>query len=249
MFTWPDEKKCAITLTYDDGMIYHKDYVAPLLHEYGLKATFYITLSSKDFQKDPIDWKKVSNMGHELGNHSIFHPCRKNKDTESFIDDCYDLKKYSSKRFKDELHLANIVLQIIDGKKERSYGATCCDIKIGENGEEIFIGDIINDIFTGIRGEVTGENLKPKKKEDVLNVPCYGADGRSFKMLKSKIKECKQDNGWSVFIIHGIGRGSHEFYIEKEEHLELVKWLSINNKDIWIAPFYEIAKYIKDYKF
>ena len=68
-------KKCAVVLTYDDAIDQHLDNAVPLLDSLKLKATFYVTAFSTSVQTRLNDWKKLATNGHELGNHTLFHPC------------------------------------------------------------------------------------------------------------------------------------------------------------------------------
>src|SRR5437762_14053243 len=72
--TWKG-KKCAVVITYDDAMTQHLDYAIPVLDSLGLKATFYLSAYYPGCRERLNDWKKVSAKGHELGNHTLFHPC------------------------------------------------------------------------------------------------------------------------------------------------------------------------------
>ena len=71
---WND-KKCAIVLTYDDALNVHVDNVIPLLDSLGLKGTFYLSASFPGCKNRLNDWKKAAAEGHELANHTLFHPC------------------------------------------------------------------------------------------------------------------------------------------------------------------------------
>src|SRR5689334_12514889 len=70
---WPG-KKCAVVLTYDDALNTHLDHVIPLLDSFGLKGTFYLTAYAPACKRID-DWRKAAAEGHELGNHTLFHPC------------------------------------------------------------------------------------------------------------------------------------------------------------------------------
>jgi hypothetical protein len=70
-----NHKPCAIVLTYDDAIDVDLDHVMPALDSLGFKATFYLIGSSPTLQKRMAEWKTATSHGHELGNHSLFHPC------------------------------------------------------------------------------------------------------------------------------------------------------------------------------
>ncbi|OAN57291.1 polysaccharide deacetylase family protein [Sphingomonas sp. TDK1] len=63
----------AVSLTYDDGLPSHLDVAVPALERRGLRGTFYVTW---DNIVDRVgDWEKLPARGHELGAHTMHHPC------------------------------------------------------------------------------------------------------------------------------------------------------------------------------
>ena len=102
MFRWPQEQQCAVSLTYDDAVPVHYQAVGPALEKQGLTATFYVTIRS-DVQRHPQHWRKLAARGHELGNHSLFHPCRGADAHKSWLPAEYDLMKYTPRRFSDRI--------------------------------------------------------------------------------------------------------------------------------------------------
>ena len=73
---WPSGKKMALSLTFDDARFSQIDTGIPLLDKYGVKATFYISPGSMLQRAD--GWKSAVMNGHEIGNHSLYHPCSGN---------------------------------------------------------------------------------------------------------------------------------------------------------------------------
>src|ERR1051325_8703276 len=68
-------KKCAVSLTYDDAVEVDITNAIPALDSLGLKGTFYLSCYFPDFKKRINDWKIAGQHGHELANHTLFHPC------------------------------------------------------------------------------------------------------------------------------------------------------------------------------
>ena len=68
-------KKAAVVLTYDDALNVHLDNAIPLLDSLGLKGTFYLTAFAQGSKDRIADWRKAATNGHEMGNHTLFHPC------------------------------------------------------------------------------------------------------------------------------------------------------------------------------
>ena len=108
-------KKCAVVLTYDDAINEHLDNAAPLLDSLGLKATFYITGFSTSMQSRLPDWRNLATRGHELGNHTLYHPCVGGKGRE-WVKPEYDMNTYTVQRMVDETRMNNVFLQALDGK-------------------------------------------------------------------------------------------------------------------------------------
>lgn len=68
-FSWPEGKKMALSLTFDDGRLSQPDKGIPLLDKYSVKATFYISPANMLERLDA--WETAVRNGHEIGNHSI----------------------------------------------------------------------------------------------------------------------------------------------------------------------------------
>src|SRR5437016_2274796 len=66
-----------VVLTFDDAVKSHRNFVAPLLKELGLDATFFITQHWMDDSEHFMTWREIAEihaMGFEIGNHSWTHP-------------------------------------------------------------------------------------------------------------------------------------------------------------------------------
>src|SRR5260221_9413972 len=67
-FHWPEGKKVAVSLSFDDARPSQMDVGLPLFDKYGAKVTFYVNPRSLEKRLD--GWKKAVAGGHEIGNHS-----------------------------------------------------------------------------------------------------------------------------------------------------------------------------------
>src|SRR3978361_2211339 len=95
--TW-NNKSCAVVLTYDDAIDVDLDNVLPALDSLHLKGTFYLIGSSPVINKRINEWRLAAKHGHELGNHSMFHPCDGSLPGRSFVTPDGDLSKYTLER-------------------------------------------------------------------------------------------------------------------------------------------------------
>jgi len=65
----------AVSLTFDDGTQNQLEKAVPPLDEFGLKATFYLPPKGDDWRTRLAPWAAVAARGHEIGNHTLTHPC------------------------------------------------------------------------------------------------------------------------------------------------------------------------------
>jgi len=244
VFTWPEQVQGAVSLTYDDGLPVHYEVVAPLLSHHELLATFYPVVQS-DLRLHPEKWRQLAAAGHELGNHTLFHPCRQaSSDPYPWLDDRYDLGSYTLAHIRSELEVANLVLHLVDGMTDRSYGSTCCDMTIGRGMAEEALEPLLSGLFVAARGILTNHSAQPVQGIDLFNVGCISADGRSFEELTQVVEQTRKSYGWAILMIHGIGVGTHELYLDKDVHRRFIGWLA-QERAIWTAPVRTIAHYIR----
>ncbi|MFO7880499.1 MAG: polysaccharide deacetylase family protein [Bacteroidales bacterium] len=235
---WND-KKCAVALTYDDALSVHLDIVAPLLDSLNLHATFYVYGNAVSFYQRIDEWRRLANTGHELGNHSLFHPCNSKSKGNEWVKSEYDLDNYSVERMLDEIRLASTLLQSIDGKSERSYAYPCGNKYAGDSLYE----SLLNSDFIAARGVTPG--LNGKNDISLFDIKAYAVDDYSYDEIVRLINIAKEKEMFIVFVFHGIG-GGHSSVFDKNEHLKLLEFLKENNDSIWTAPIIEIAKYINE---
>ncbi len=244
-FLWPAGRKCAVSLTYDDGLPVHYEYVGPSLVEAGLRGTFNV-IGRSDLLHHPEQWRRLAQNGHELANHTLFHPCRRGPDY-TWLEECYDLSDYTPERLRAELEIANLVLYLLDGKRERTYGNTCCDTTIGRGDQEMSMDDILAELFVAARGPFNRQIANVKRGINLMQVGHFSGDKQDSgpEDLQTTIERAAEIGGWAVFMIHGVGEGTHSLYMEKSAHAKLVAWLAANKERIWTAPFIQVARYVK----
>ncbi len=231
-------QKCIVSLTYDDGIDIDLDNVVPALDSVGFKGTFYVPANSESLNKRMYEWKAVAKNGHELGNHTSFHPCNGKSKKRDWVSPDYDMDIYTMRRMVDEIKLANVMLKAIDGKTVRTFAYTCGDQEI--NGENVW--DKIKDEFVAARG-VNGE-MPTIDQVKLNNIGSYMMANNSGEDMISLVKQAMKTNSLIVFLFHGVG-GGHNINVSLEAHSKLLHFLKQNEKDIWVAPFIDVAEYVK----
>ena len=239
MGSWPGAARAAISLTYDDGLAEHLDAVPRALEARDLRGTFYIPGNAPLVHTRSGDFRALAAAGHELGNHSLFHPCRKDRPGMDWVPDPYDLATYDPRRIADELRTANLLLGLIDGRERRSYGATCCQTTIA-GGDDML--PHIGGLFTAVRAGGGGGWWAPTGHGDGCPIlPTTDGDGRTADAILADVDAAAAAGGWLVLMFHGVGPANHRLHIAVEEHERLLDALAARD-DLHVAPVTAIAE-------
>ncbi|HLI92790.1 MAG TPA: polysaccharide deacetylase family protein [Puia sp.] len=233
-----NHKSCAVVLTYDDAIEADLDNVIPALDSMGLKGTFYLIGSSPVIANRMVEWRKAAADGHELGNHSMFHPCDGSLPGRGFVSPDNDLSKYFVRRAVAEIRQTNVLLQAIDGRKRRTFAYPCGDRTIHDT---LFYNWLQKD-FVAARG-VTGK-LDSLGKVDLDNVDCFAMNGQTGDQMIALVRRAMQTHTLLVFLFHGVG-GGHNLNVGLRDHSELLHFLHDHKQEIWIAPMVDVAEYIR----
>jgi len=226
---FPGGRRAAVSLTYDDCLPCHRLAVAPALSARGMQGTFYCPANAGDLHDNVEAWRAVARSGHELGNHTCFHPCRR-REGASWPDPAYDLNIYSRKRMVDEVHLADRVLRLIDGCERRSYAATCGQTSTGPVDAEVSFVDDLRRFASVVRSGRGG--IQPLRKPDFV-LGSHSADGKDAAATIAAIEPVLAAGGWLLIEMHGVGKGSHGLFVEEPEHARILDWIAERSAVLW----------------
>lgn len=241
VFQWPRAAKAAVALTYDDGVDVHLEHVAPDLEAAGLRGTFYVPGSSRSLFARMGEWRALERRGHELGNHSVFHPCLRisaHGERRDWLAPERELEKYSVSQMAGELRVMNTLLVAVDGKLDRTYAYTCSDHLAG--GKSYV--DEVRPLFLAAR---TGEKPEiPELRElDVHFVPSWMVVNASAEEMIAYVEKAVQAGSMAVFMFHGVG-GGHNLNVDRGAHRELIRWLAANKDRIWTDTFRSVMSHV-----
>jgi len=241
-----------ISLSFDDALEQHLDHVIPALTSAGLVGTFYVPLSAKAFIQRGPDWQRAAHDGHELGNHTVFHPADARKDwvrTGNAID------WYSLDRMRLELEFASQMLQTLDGRAERTFAYPCCNSFVGRRGwvrrmvETAGCGQtrlagwvdrwrmdlgstlqsyepVAGDLFAAARGGglVRGQHVPSTSTWRRTQLLSVAVDDWSLRDLQDHVVASVESGTWAILQFHGVG-GGHRLNCDLAIFREFVAWL------------------------
>ncbi len=117
----------SIALTFDDGPGIYTERLLDILKEYGGKATFFVVGNRASYQKDIL--KRMSEEGHEVGNHTYSH---------------LSLKELEHQEIIDQISIAKNIIENATGKENKLVRAPYGDLNsnIKEIGRELNVSFI-----------------------------------------------------------------------------------------------------------
>lgn len=234
---WPNGAKAAIALTYDDSLDSQLDHALPALDKHDLKGTFFLTIEREGFFPRVSEWRAAAENGHELANHTLFHPCRGSQPNRDWVQPEADLDAYTIARMVRELQLTNGVLEMVDGETVRTFAYPCGEATAG--GESYI--EAIKPLFIGARGVMS---VGPGETIDPYTVPTFGPPGADGATLIAYAERVIDEGGLGTFIFHGVG-GDY-LAVSPEAHEELVAWLAEHRDEIWVDTFRNIMTYVNE---
>lgn len=231
---WPQHKKAAIVLTYDDALVSQLNVGVPQLEAAHMKATFFLT---GDIDPATIPrWRRLSKRGFEIANHTIFHPCL------STDDNPVHSESYTPYSMIREIEVMNHFLYAVDGKTSRTYAYPCTETTAG--GKD-YVDSLrkFNQIKYARGGGDSSDFITNFKRLDPMLVPSFGVeDNTTGAQLIAFVKKVQLSGGMGILMIHGIG-GDY-ITISAKAHLELLNYLRKNKNELWVPTFQQAMDYV-----
>ncbi len=237
-FQWPEGKKMGLSLTFDDARLSQADKGIPLLDKYNVKATFY--LSPDNMMQRLETWKKAVSNGHEIGNHSLVHPCTGNFDWSRNK----ALEDYTLQQMSMELDSANKLLKEVLGIRPVSFAFPCGQTFVGRGMMTKSYVPLISSMFETGRGWL-GEGPNDPAFCDMAQITGMELDGKSFDQIKKLIESAKSSGQWLVLAGHEMNEGGNQTSLLATIEA-ICQYASDPANGIWLDNVHNIAAYIKE---
>ena len=236
-FQWPEGKKMGLSLTFDDARLSQVDKGIPLLDKHGVKATFYLSPGRMEQQLD--SWKKALNNGHDLGNHSLMHPCignyvfAKNK----------ALEDYTLQSIRADLDSANKLIEEKLGIHPSSFAFPCGQTFIGKGLNVKSYIPVVSSMFETGRGWL-GEGPNDPAFCDMSQLTGMELDGKSFEQILKLIEVSKSNGQWLILAGHEMNEAGEQTSLLAT--IDAICRYALNPANgIWIDNVHNIASYVK----
>jgi peptidoglycan-N-acetylglucosamine deacetylase len=259
---WPGQRRAAVSLTYDDGLDGQLKYAVPALDAHGFKATFFLSsfqgvdhIWSLPNLTDPLSprhqaWAAVKASGHELGAHTVFHPCANNN--AGYRPEDYDLSRMAA-----ELDESSARLSRLGAVAPLTFAYPCESDVVGISGGTSY-APLVEERYLAARVSTVGVTVDGALDLHGVAQKFGDTEGANAAELIAYVDEALFRGGWAVFTFHGIGPPEecninqfdldacalNYLAIDSSVHEALLDYLLENQGQVWTAPFGEVAAHL-----
>ncbi|MDN3579945.1 polysaccharide deacetylase family protein [Mucilaginibacter flavus] len=224
-------KKVVIMLTYDDAIASQLNIAIPQLDSMGFKGTFFLM---GNINKVNIpQWRQAALKGHELANHSLYHPCLL---TTVKANQANNSGAYTVYMMIREIGEMNNLLFAVDGKTgPRTYAYPCTEVSVGG----VNYVDSLRKAGLVKYARIGGGDdaiITAGTKIDPLLVPAWGVPaGVTGDELIAYVKKVQQSGIAGVLMFHGVG-GDY-ITTPAAAHRQLLAYLKQHQDEIEVTTF------------
>ncbi len=241
MFPWPHNKRLALSLSFDDARPSQVDTGLPLLNEYGAKATFYAV--PENVEKRPHQWRALAEAGHELGNHTVSHPCSINF---SFCRE-NGLENYTLDRIEREIMECNQRLYALCGVLPETFAYPCGNTFVGRGIHTQSYVPVVARHFLAGRGFPSEWHNVPEVC-DLAQLNGRSFDELPFEAVLPWIEQARQEHGWLILVGHDIGHENQRQTVLVKTLRTLIEYALNPGNGVWLDTVAVVARHISAFQ-
>ena len=232
---WPQNKRAALSISFDDSRVSQWENGIPILDEYGIKSTFYVMPHVVENHLDA--WKSAAANGHEIGNHTVTHPCSGN----FTFSRNKALEDYTLARMEEELRGANEAIKVLLGIEPQTFAYPCGQTFVGRGKNTQSYVPLVAKRFLAGRG-FNGESANDPTFCDLAQLIGMPGDVQDFALLEKHLDKTLQDGNWLILAAHDVGTERQSISMEA---LRAIGEYTKMHPELWTDTVANIASYIK----
>ncbi len=238
-FSWPGGASAALCFSFDDARASQVDTGLPILDELGVRATFYVQPDA--LQTRLTKWRNAVESGHEIGNHTVGHPCSENF---PFGRD-RSLENYTIEMMKKECDLADERIRSIFGVTPRTFAYPCGQSYVGRGVRTQSYVPVVAERYLAARCFAEGAVNDPEFC-NLHQLAAFDGDCRSSSSLAEVLERTTAVGGWAIFAGHEIGDASARQTTGAHALEETVRRaLSLS---VWVDTVSAVAEYVSTHR-
>lgn len=240
-FPWPSGAGAAVSLSFDDAMPSHWGTVAPMLAARGMGGTFYVN-PREDFLSALAPARRAQERGHEIGNHTVTHPCSGAFGFHAG-DDRRPLEELRLEDIDRDIALAQTRLdELCPAQGRVSFAYPCYQTFVGRGRHHQSYVPVVPRHC--IAGRTRGERMNEPWTCDLFHLGSFPCEGMTGAELIGMAEQCVQQRRWLIYTFHGVGEG--HLAVETSALEALVDHLAARRDAIWTGTVKDVATHIHD---
>jgi peptidoglycan/xylan/chitin deacetylase (PgdA/CDA1 family) len=236
-FPWPAGIRGAVSLTFDDARLSQVDRLIPILDRNGAKATFYVSPNNLVQRLD--GWKAAVKTGHEIGNHTMTHPCTGNYPAFRFN----ALEEMTLEGMAREIDDAQQAIFAALGVRPRDFAYPCGQTYVGRGRDVRSYVPLVAERFLSGR-KWLNEDANDPAFCDLAQLLAFEADGKPFAALKELTDKGVAQGRWLILVGHEVGDGGYQTTLAPAVE-ELCRYAKDPARGIWLDTVGAVAEHIR----
>jgi peptidoglycan/xylan/chitin deacetylase (PgdA/CDA1 family) len=235
-FHWPEGKRVAVSLSFDDARTSQADKGVDVFAPSGVKVTFFVNPGG--VRRRLEGWKRIVASGHEIGSHSVSHPCSGNFPWSLRN----ALENYTLEQMSQQLDDASAQIQELLGVHPVTFAYPCGQKFVGRGPELKSYVPLIGQKFLVGRGYMD-EYYNDPMFCDLAQASGIAFDDMDYIDMVKNIQKAAQQGGWLIFAGHDIGQKG--FQVTDTIALgALCKYMLDPANGVWVDTVEDIGKYV-----
>ena len=231
----PDGARVALSLTFDDARDSQLDVAVPILDAHGIRATFFVLPVPVSRRRS--DWQAVKRNRHEIGNHTVTHPCSANFEFSR----TNALEDYSLERMETEIDEASVRIERLLRVRPESFAYPCGQSFVGRGQGRTSYVPVVARRFAAARGYGSETSNDPGRC-DFAHLEAFTIDGSAPHELVGLVDDAGATGRWVIMAGHDVGEGGEQTVLI---HALEALCHRVARPDVWVAPVAEVAKYLQ----
>jgi len=236
-FHWPNGKRVAVSLSFDDARPSQVDRGLDVLNPSGVKVTFFVL--PKNVNRRLAGWKRAVASGHEIGNHSLTHPCSGN--FAFSLDNA--LENYTLEQIGQNVDGANTEIQQLLGVRMVTFAYPCGQKFVGRGSQVKSYVPFIAERFLVGRG-FSDEYFNVPAFCDLAQASGTVSDDLDYPQMVNLISQAAAQGAWIIFAGHEIGEKGYQT-TDAAALAALCKYMQDPAHGVWVDTVEHIGRYVQ----
>jgi len=229
--------KAAVSITFDDAHPSQLDLGIPVLDRHGLRATFYVL--PKRAAKRADGWLRVVATGHEIGNHTMTHPCGVNHISSREN----PLESLTIDAVERDIGEADDEIVALLGVRPRTFAYPCGHTAVGRGEQKASYVPVVARRFIAGRG-YRSDTANDPSVCDLAVVDAFHVDGMDADALLELVDRGVEQERWTVLVCHEVGEAGPLGIAE--DALDALCRSLAGDRRVWVAPVADVAIRIRE---